>query len=127
MTPLGEKLLANEHAIMRALSCNNVDVLRQLVAPDVVFLTDQGYVWGDKIFELFSDLRVETFVIDQPHVVAAAADSAIVSYRLVQSGHFQGTAFASSTYSTSVWRETRDGWRVVFHQETPVAAPSPDA
>ena len=117
------ELLANEHAIMRALGRNDTAVLRGLMSPDVVFLTDQvGYIPGEDLFALFSDLRVETFAIDQVHVMQAGNHSAIISYRLIQSGHFQGAPFSSQTYSTSIWRSDAGSWRVVFHQETPIAA-----
>jgi hypothetical protein len=114
-------LLANEHRIMTALGRHDVGVLRELMAPDLVFLTMHGgYLTAAEIFGIAAQLRVAHFEIAQPRVLPAGAGACAVSYELTQDGTLDGQPFTSHTYSTSLWTRRDGRWWVVFHQETPV-------
>jgi hypothetical protein len=114
-------LIASEHRIMTALGQHDIDVLRELMAPDLVFLTMQGgYLTAAEIFGLAAQLRVAHFEIARPWVLPAGDTACAVSYELTQDGTLDGQPFTSHTYSTSLWTRREGRWWVVFHQETPV-------
>jgi hypothetical protein len=119
----GDALRAAEDALRRAQLTGDVAALDRLVDAALVFTGPDGAVYGKaddldahrqgwiRITRLEpSDERIQRF-----------GSLAVVSVRMEMAGTFKGAAFGGPFRYTRVWREGRDGWRIVAGHVSAVA------
>ncbi len=123
MTTLSEELIANEHKLFDSFKRHDVELFTSLITPDSWRVGHRG---GRRMQDYASNLKdaeAESFTLSDLKVITIDANSAIVVYKLDQIGSFQGNAFPTPVYASTVWAKQGGTWHIVFHQETPVATP----
>jgi ketosteroid isomerase-like protein len=61
--------------------------------------------------------------MEDPIVIELGDGTALLTYKETIDAEIRGQRQVFSIYATSVFRRTDDGWRYVFHQQTPIDAP----
>src|SRR5262245_59867091 len=122
-TNVSETLIAHEHRLFDSFRNHDVEGFSALITPASWRVGARG---GRKMQEYAKGLKeavAESFTLSDVNVIVIDANSAIVTYTLDQIGSFQGNAFATPVYASTVWTKKGARWHIVFHQETPVARP----
>ncbi|WP_242155463.1 nuclear transport factor 2 family protein [Pseudomonas sp. ArH3a] len=117
---LEQHLFALEQALQQCTTRSDTERLAQLLAHDFVEFGASGNVWGSKA-EVIAGLKDEVFSarrMTEFAVKLLGQGLALVTYRCHREG-------VGDSLRSSVWREEEGQWRMVFHQGTPAAAPSP--
>lgn len=97
----------------------NVSRMQAFLHPDFVEIGRSGRRYTrDEILAEFSDTtQLETVVANCFDLTRLADDLVLLTY---VSAHVSATgALHRTTRRSSIWRRTRDGWKVLFHQGTP--------
>jgi hypothetical protein len=69
---------------------------------------------------------MESWDITEPKVIWSDANNAVLTYKWVGKGTFQGQPIPSPVWASTVWTKRSGKWAAVFHQETvPMPAPPP--
>jgi hypothetical protein len=94
----------------------DVESLRQIIADDAVIVGADGTrsTFAQYSTALGRQPRL-AYKISDMSATPQGADSGLVTYRL----SVPGVATIPATQSSSLWRRGANGWRLVFHQETP--------
>jgi len=109
-------LLGLEQALQQSTTRSDATRLAQLLAEDFVEYGASGNVWGSRA-QVIDGLQDEVFAarrITEFAVKLLSKGVALVTYRCHRSG--VGTSLCSS-----IWREEKGQWQMVFHQGTPAA------
>ncbi|MGG5242094.1 DUF4440 domain-containing protein [Pseudomonas lurida] len=109
-------LLGLEQALQQSTTRSDATRLAQLLAEDFVEYGASGNVWGSRA-QVIDGLQDEVFAarrITEFAVKLLSKGVALVTYRCHRSG--VGTSLRSS-----IWREEKGQWQMVFHQGTPAA------
>lgn len=119
-TQLEKELFALEEEGWRAISAANGDFYRKLVTPDTLIVEHDGVSTGDDLVaEIDGNTSpFEGFTLDQQRVVPLGADGAVITYRANAQVAGRGTF---QLYMSSVWVRRDGGWKLMFHQQTPVS------
>ncbi len=95
----------------------DMESLKQIIADDAVMVSVDGTRSTSAQYSTFLSRQPRlAYKISDLSATPLGADSGLVSYRL----SVPGVATIPATQSSSLWRRGANGWRVVFHQETPV-------
>lgn len=109
-----DKLLAIEHA----LAAGTGDTYRERLRDDaVVIVPGQALTLEETAAAMDASPGWDTFALDDARVLALGETAAVLTYR------FTGR-HGEDTYSalmTSAYGRDGDGWRLVLHQQTPLA------
>jgi hypothetical protein len=116
---MSDELLRLERALAERDHAATPGGLASLLADDVLEFGASGRTWdrASTGAMLEETAPVRPLVIDDWQARALAENVALVTYTLRQPGR--------TTRRSSVWRATAGGWRLVFHQGTPVPDPAP--
>ncbi|WP_434740121.1 nuclear transport factor 2 family protein [Micromonospora sp. SH-82] len=119
-TQLTKELFALEEEGWRAISAADGDFYRRLVTPDTLVVEHDGVSTGDDLVaEIDGNTSpFEGFTLDQERVVPLGPDSAVITYRANAQVAGRGTF---RLYMSSVWVRRDGGWKLMFHQQTPVS------
>jgi len=128
----GEKaIIAAERAIHAAIAKGNVDAFKQQVAADSFAIDAMMGRMATAEFiksfpEIQKDMKLESWDITEPKVIWGDANNAVLTYKWVGKGTFQGQPIPSPVWASTVWNKRNGKWTAVFHQETlPMPAPPP--
>ncbi len=110
-------LLGLEQALQQSTTRSDATRLAQLLAEDFVEYGASGNVWGSRAQvidglqdEVFAARRITEFAVKK----LLSKGVALVTYR----GHRGGVG---TSLRSSIWREEKGQWQMVFHQGTPAA------
>jgi hypothetical protein len=112
-------LLDLEQRMLKADAESDAEFFRQYCEDDFMAVSAYGVSPKDQVLEMYSqgsaDADRRNEILD-PRVVPVSSTSALVTYRLTSTAKGE----SSSMYSTSVYRQTAAGWRLLFLQQTPL-------
>ena len=114
-----DELIDNERRIMDALCSGDAAAVAEFTRPDMILINEMGSFSGAALHETMRGVRLTAYSMDSVHTLDVGRDTVIVSYRLQQTGTAGRGLLPSVVYSSSVWRRFEEGWRVIFHQESP--------
>jgi hypothetical protein len=126
-----KQLLANERAISEAIAKGNVAGFKEHVAAEGWYI-DPGagrasvaeFLKG--FDQLTKDLKVVSWDLTEPRTHWVDANTAVLTYKWVGKGTYQGQPMASPVWSSTVWSKRGGKWMAIFHQETnPMPPPKP--
>jgi hypothetical protein len=117
---MAKELYSLEEEGWHAISAANGDFYRRLVTPDTLIVEHDGVSTGDDLVAEIdgNNSPFEGFTLDQHKIVPLSDDSAVVTYRANAEVAGRGTF---RLYMSSVWVRREDGWKLMFHQQTPVS------
>ncbi|MCZ7421225.1 MULTISPECIES: nuclear transport factor 2 family protein [unclassified Micromonospora] len=117
---LEKELFALEQEGWRAISSANGDFYRQLVTAQTLVVEHDGISTGD---DLVAEIDGNTspftgFTLDEQRIVPVSDDTAVITYRAIAEVSGRGTF---RLYMSSLWQRQADGWKLLFHQQTPMS------
>ena len=119
-----KQILANERAVHNAFAKNDAKAFLAQLAPNAFALDPMmGVMKAADFVNVFKDIKIESWSIDQSRIDFASTDVAIHTFRWTGKGTMMGQPFPSPVLSTTVWVRQGGKWLAYFHQETPVVAP----
>jgi len=104
----------------------DAEFYRQYCADDFVIVSRFGLLTKAQVLAQFEKGNVNPFLrteMEDPRVVAIGDDSALLTYKETIEASIDaegGKTRTFSIYATTVYRRSGDGWRFVFHQQTPL-------
>ncbi|MFP8883761.1 MULTISPECIES: nuclear transport factor 2 family protein [Streptomyces] len=115
-----KELFALEEAGWEAISSANGDFYRRLVTPETLVVEHDGVATGDDLVAEIdgNESPFENFRLDDRRLVPLSPDSAVVTYRATADVTGRGTF---RLYMSSVWVRREEGWKLMFHQQTPAS------
>ena len=112
-----DDLIEYELTLLRPEVRASIDMLDQLIADDFFEIGANGRAFGkDEVLARLPGENAIAFDAEGFEVRRVTDDVAVVLYRAVRTVH--GTSVASRR--SSWWRRDAQGWRMVFHQGTPL-------
>ena len=75
-----------------------------------------------ELLEAIAQIKILDCSFERFQVMAIDEQHAIVTYIAKTRRRFQGEETTTRTYRSSTWKEEPGGWRMIFHQGTPMAA-----
>lgn len=120
---LSEKLMANEHKVLEAVTHRDAAAFSALVMPGSWSVDNSGIMKSDDFVKAFSDVKVESVKALEMRVITIDANAALVVYKLDQKGSFKGMAWPPVVYASTVWANHGGTWHAVFHQESAADKP----
>jgi len=123
-------LIANEHAINDAIAKRNLAAFKEHVAADASSIDSTAGRMPVSEFlksfaEMTKDMKLTSWDMLDPKVTWVGADAAIVTYKWVGKGSYQGKPIPSPVWASTVWSKRGDKWLAVFHQESPAVEAAP--
>jgi hypothetical protein len=116
-------LIANERAIAGALAKGNLAGFKQHVAADGWSIDSMGGRMSVAAFikdfdTMMKDMKVTSWDISDTQTIWAGADTAILTYKWIGAGTYQGQPIPSPVWCSTVWTKRAGKWTAVFHQES---------
>ena len=123
-------LIANERAINEAIAKGNVAAFKEHVAADAWSIDPAAGRMPVSEFlkswpQMSKEMKLTSWDILDPKVTWVGADAAVITYKWVGKGTFQGQPIPSPVWSSTVWSKRDSKWVAVFHQESAAAEASP--
>lgn len=119
-----KQILANERAVHDAFAKGNAKAFLAQLAPDAFAIDPMmGVVKAADFVNVFKDIKLESWTMDQSRVAFASNDVAIHTFRWTGKGTMMGQPFPSPVLSTTVWVKQGGKWLAYFHQETAAVTP----
>jgi glyoxylase I family protein len=75
-----------------------------------------------EILEAIAQIKIIEYSFETIRVLPIDGQHTIVTYIVKTKRRYQGQETTTRTYRSSTWKEENGGWRLVFHQGTPLAA-----
>jgi len=126
LSDVEKELIALEEQQWKANREADGEFYRRYCADDFIIVSTFGVLTKDQVLAQFERGNVNPFLrtdMEDPRVLVLGEDSALLSYKetIEASVDAEGGARRTfSIYATTVYRRTSDGWRFVFHQQTPL-------
>ena len=126
MSDVKNELLDLEERQWKANREADAEFYRQYCADDFVIVSRFGLLTKAQVLAQFEKGNVNPFLrteMEDPRVVAIGDDSALLTYKETIEASIDaegGKTRTFSIYATTVYRRSGDGWRFVFHQQTPL-------
>lgn len=73
-----------------------------------------------ELLDSIAQIKILDCSFDKFQVLPIDEQHAIVTYIAKTRRRYQGEETTVFTYRSSTWKEERDGWRMIFHQGTPL-------
>ena len=120
---VAKQIEAMERALNTAVQKGDMAAFMANVAEDAVTMDGNGAMTIAEFNKMFSQIKMESFTIDQVKVTFLTDNAAVITYRWTGKGSMMSMAFPSPTWSSTTWVNRGGKWVAVFHQETPAAPP----
>lgn len=116
--PLLVELSACERAVWDALMTGDGAADAALLDAGFLGVYPDGFANRDEhTAQVRAGPSVSGYQLDQIHLLALGPDHAALSYHAAFTR--PGSDTARRMYVTSIWRQSADGWRNIFSQDTP--------
>lgn len=115
--PVISEIVALETKVWIALVSGDASADAALLCDTFLGVYDSGF--SDKaghVGQLANGPTVESFSLSDVRLMLPGAGLALLSYRA--DFNWRGKSKAEAMYVSSLWQETRDGWRNIFSQDT---------
>ena len=117
---LATTLLAHENARARAWKEKNMRALEVLMAPDFMEITVLGrFSKKDILVSLFPVLTLHEFIISDPRLVVASADSAIFTYQCIEDLTVKNQRVTGTFHVAAHYAKRENKWLLLLWQITP--------
>ncbi|SRR6266498_608726 len=126
MSDIEKELLALEEQQWKANRDADAGFYERYCTDDFIIVGAFGVLTKDQVLAQFRRGNINPFLrteMEDPRVLVIGEDSALLTYKETIEASIDadgGKVRTFSIYATTVCRRTRDGWRFVFHQQTPL-------
>jgi hypothetical protein len=125
-----KQLLANERAISEAIAKGNAAAFKEHVAAEgwyIDAMAGRASVAGflKEFDKLAKELKVASWDLTEPRTHWVDANTAVLTYKWVGKGTYQGQPMPSPVWCSTVWAKRGGKWMAIFHQETNPMPPPP--
>ena len=126
MNDVKEELLELEERQWKANREADADFYRQYCADDFIIVSRFGVLTRAQVLAQFEKGNVNPFLrtdMADPRVLVFDDNAALLTYKETIEASIDaegGKTTTFSIYATTVYRRSADGWRFVFHQQTPL-------
>ena len=126
MSDVKEELLDLEERQWKANREADAEFYREYCADDFVIVSRFGVLTKPQVLAQFEKGNVNPFLrtdMEDPRLLAIGDDSALLTYKETIEASIDaegGKTRTFSIYATTIYRRSGDGWRFVFHQQTPL-------
>jgi len=120
---VAKQIEAMERGLNTAVQKGDMAAFMANVAEDAVTMDGNGAMTIAEFNKMFSQIRMESFTIDQVKVTFLNDNAAVITYRWTGKGSMMGQPLPSPAWSSTTWANRNGKWVAVFHQETPAAPP----
>jgi len=117
---LEQMLVGKSRETWEAYKSRNVAAIKALNAEDFVAYTLEGPSNLQQDIANIEKLTIESYTIDEPKVLMAAKDVAILHYKCDLKGSVDGKPL-KPVYATEVWVNRGGKWRQLMYTETPMS------
>lgn len=115
---IARQMEANERAINVAIQKSDMAAFKALVAEDGVNVDGMGVSTVAEFMKMFSQLKLDSFSIDQVKVTFLNDSAAVITYRFTGKGSMMGMPMPSPVWASTAYANRGGKWVAVFHQET---------
>jgi ketosteroid isomerase-like protein len=121
-----KELLDLEQRQWKANREADAEFYRRYCTDDFIIVSHFGVLTKAQVLAQFEKGNINPFLrtdMEDPMVLVTGQDSALLTYKETIEASIDaegGTTRTFLIYATTVYRRTRDGWRFVFHQQTPL-------
>ena len=121
-----KELLDLEERQWKANREADAEFYRRYCADDFIIVSRFGQLTKAQVLTQFEKGNINPFLrtdMEDPMVLVTGQDSALLTYKETIEASIDaegGKTRTFSIYATTVYRRTSDGWRFVFHQQTPL-------
>jgi len=121
-----KELLDLEERQWKANREADAEFYRRYCADDFIIVSRFGLLTKGQVLAQFEKGNINPFLrtdMEDLRVLAIGQDSALLTYKETIEASIDaegGKTMTFSIYATTVYRRTDDGWRFVFHQQTPL-------
>jgi len=113
-------LLAHEKARARAWKEKNLRALEVLLAPDFMEINGFGrFSKKDLLVSLLPSLTLHEFIISDPRLVTASAESAILTYQCIEDMTVKGERITGTFHVAAHYTRRENKWLLLLWQGTP--------
>ncbi len=117
-----EELMKLEQRMLDGVLAGDLSLFKRIAAPDYVFTTPEGRL--QSVADLEADLKSGRFKLlaskNLDMKVRLHGETAVVTYRSLDKGQFDGQPFEGANRWTDVFVKRRGAWRLVASQGTPL-------
>jgi hypothetical protein len=121
-----KELLDLEERQWKANREADAEFYRRYCADDFIIVSRFGLLTKAQVLAQFEKGNINPFLrtdMEDHRVLPIGQDSALLTYKETIEASIDaegGKTTTFSIYATTVYRRTGDGWRFVFHQQTPL-------
>jgi uncharacterized protein DUF4440 len=117
---LDQMIINKSKETWEAYKSKNIAAIKALTDKDYVAYTLAGPSNLQQDIATIDKLTIENYSLDDPKVLKASKDVAILRYKCDLKGSFDGKPF-SPVYATEVWVNRGGKWQILSYSETPVS------
>lgn len=121
-TDFEQQIKAKEERLRLAMLASDVDVLDELISPDLIFTNHLGQVFGKQDdLELHRSGVLKFHALESSELLVKVFGLLfVVLVRMQMSGTYGGSRFTADLRYTRIWRSSTNGsWRIVVgHSST---------
>lgn len=117
---LQRQVLAKERQELDCLKSGNYAEFASLLADDAVFVDTHGPAGKADIVRNAAGVRLSRYTMEDMRFVRLSARSALLIYKLTETGTSRGREFTATVYVSALWGERGGKWICLYSQETPV-------
>ena len=115
---LEREVLAQERQELDCLKTGDYARFAQLLADDAIFVDTQGSAGKATVVNNTKDFRLEHFTIEDPKFVWLSPTSAMLIYKISETGVSHGKTFSANVNVSALWAKRDGKWVCLFSQET---------
>lgn len=118
-----EDIVACERALWQALQDGNLTRFADFLTDDFQYIEHGGVSAKTDLLNGLREVTLLHYSLDDFNVVRPTADTAAITYRLVETIESPTGRIEFDGFASSVWVEIEGDWRLVLHAETPATPP----
>ena len=124
--PTADALMALENKAWEAYKNKDGKYFETFLGDSMVGGNGQGSTSKADVVKMISENKgeVKSFSLSEPHVTAAGADAAVLTYKATVDGTEDGKAIPSPATVATVFVRSGSDWKAVYHNEVAVVDPA---
>lgn len=120
------KIIAAEQQIMGAIKNRKPENFKALVDPNGSVMSPQGAV---KVLDIMNEIfnpatTITEYRMEDAKVMMVNNNAAMLTYKSISTATMNGKTESETSYDSTLWVKRNGKWMAMFHQSTPIKAPS---
>lgn len=107
-----------EKGFLETYKNKDAEAFKKNFADDYVGIANDGMQTVEKEIKKMSRFDVSSIRMEDEEVMFPAEDVAVLTYKMVSEGTFDGKEVSGTIYTSTVYLNRGDKWQVVLHTES---------